>query len=281
MQGIFNIAEGVRYTYSICISDGPPRPFPYLLLKYANLSSFYPHSVLSNSVPCPSLLPSPRPHTSPLPPNPTQQLYHARFVPLKRVVDVSTPHKHKPHRNPWLHWAGVALLTYGGLAAAGLTHRHLAKQGKSPLGPVLKDPVAQAVVNTVDAVGQSAVNLVSTAAEAVQDPGQAAAVIKQAAKKGVSATVQGSSQVAAAVGRGVDKVKGVVAREGEEVGSSSGSEGVVHGEVPSRRHRSVFTRARDVVVKRTLSVGAFLSRPFTHVLGHQVRGTVAETLGAF
>jgi len=260
-------------------------PFPYMIAQLRKpvvslslLDSTQNCHALSNPLLCTSPL-SPHPHLT-TPTHPTQQLYHARFVPLKRVVDISTPHK--PRRNPWLHWTGVALLTYGGRAAAGLTHRHLAKQGKSPLGPVLNDPVAQAVVNTVDAVGQSAVKVVSTAAEAVQDPGQAAAVLKQAAKKGVNATVQGSSQVAAAVGRGVGKVTGMVAQEGEEVGSSSSSnEGLVHGEVPSRRHKSVFARVRDGVVKRTLSVGAVLSRPFTHVLGHQVRGSVAETLGAF
>lgn len=208
-----------------------------------------------------------------------------RFVPLRRI-DLSKPQQQqqqkKKRRNPWLHWGGVALLTYGTVAAAGLTHRQLKKQGKSPLGSVLNDPLAQAVVDTVDAVGQSAVKVVSTAADAVQAPGQTAAVIKEAAKKGVSATVQGSGQAAAALGRQVGRVAGRMGvGNGDEADGNSSSEGVVHGEVPPRHRRNVFVRVRDGVVKRTLGLGVLLSKPFTHVLGHQVRGTVAESLGAF
>lgn len=153
----------------------------------------------------------------------------------------------------------------------------------------MQDPVAQAVVGAVDAVGQSAVKVVSTAADAVlpvvQSPGQTAAAIKNAAtkgvsvaKKGVSATIDGTGQAAAVVGRQVGKVAEKV---GGQNGADSGSDGWVHGEVPPRHKQNVFARVRDGTVKRVLGAGVFLSRPFTHVLGHQVRGTVAETLGAF
>lgn len=205
------------------------------------------------------------------------QLYHMRFTPLRTIFTLSTAQPRK-RRNPWLHWAGVGLLTYGTLAAAGLAHRRLAQEGKSPLSQ-MKDPVAQAVVGAVDAVGQSAVKVVSTAADAVQSPGQAAAAVKAAAQKGVSATVEGSGQAAAAIGRHVGKTA-------QSFGADSGADdpsGVwgVHGEVPPKHKKNVFARVRDGAVKRTLGLGVFLSKPFTHVLGHQVKGTVAESLGAF
>jgi hypothetical protein len=214
------------------------------------------------------------------------------FTPLRAAVTL--PHApHKPRRNPLLHWAGVALLTYGTVAAAGLAHRHLAHKGQSPLGQI-RDPVGQAVVGAVDAVGQSAVVLGRTAKgavqeaagavqDAVQDPKQTAAAIKGAAQKGVSATIEGSGTAAAAIGRGVGRVGRATQSAlggGDEAGGVS-SEAVVHGEVPPRRRKNVFVRVRDGAVKRTMQVGVLLSKPFTAVLRHQVRGSVAETLGAF
>lgn len=225
--------------------------------------------------PCPLLT---HPHTR-------TQLYHMRFTPLRTMVTPVTAKPRKP-RNPWLHWAGVGLLTYGTLAAAGLAHRRLAEEGKSPLSQ-MKDPVAQAVVGDVDAVGQSAVKVVSTAADAVQSPGQTAAAVKSAAQKGVSAaqkgvsvTVEGSGQAAAAIGRQVGKVADKIGGAGSGADDPSDVWGV-HGEVPPRHKKNVFARVRDGVVKRTLGLGVFLSKPFTHVLGHQVKGTAAESLGAF
>lgn len=203
-----------------------------------------------------------------------------RFTPLRTMVH---PAKPKPKRNPILHWTGVALLTYGTLAAAGLTHRHLAREGKSPLGRVL-DPVGQAVVGAVDAVGQSAEKLVSTAAEAVQSPGQTAAAVRNAAKKGLSVAVEGSGQAVNVIGKQVGKVGGLaksVATNGGGEGDVSVSEAVVHGEVPPRHRKGVLTRLRDGAVKKTIAAGVFLSRPFTAVVGHQVKGSVAESLGAF
>jgi hypothetical protein len=152
--------------------------------------------------------------------------------------------------------------------------------------------VGQAVVGAVDAVGQSAVTLVSTAKgavqdaagavqDAVQDPKQTAAAIKGAAQKGVSATIGGSGTAAAAIGRGVGKVGRVASAALGGGNDAASSEAVVHGEVPPRRRKNVFVRLRDGAVKRTMHVGVLLSKPFTAVLGHQVRGSVAETLGAF
>lgn len=196
-----------------------------------------------------------------------------------------------------------------------LHNRHLAKHGKSPLGGRLNnDPLAQAVVGAVDAVGQSAVKVVSSAADAVQAPGQTAAAIKSAAAKGVSAAAdavqspgqtaaavksvaakgvntaaqgvsaaaQGSSQAVSVIGRQVGKVasRGVGGEEGDN-GPGSSSDVVVHGEAPPRHRKGLLRRARDGIIKRTLGVGAVLSKPFTHVLGHQVKSTVAESLGAF
>lgn len=208
------------------------------------------------------------------------QLYHMRFTPLRSMY---TPPKPTKRRNPLLHWGGVALLTYGTLAAAGMTHRRLAREGKSPLGQV-RDPVAQAVVGAVDAVGQSAENLISTAAEAVQSPGQTASAIKSAAMKGVSVTVEGSSQAAGVIGRQVGKVGKAAQSIGGKISDSADStpsDNLVHGEVQPRHRKNVFKRVSDGVVKRTLGVVAFLSKPFAAVLGHQVKGTVAEALGAF
>lgn len=211
------------------------------------------------------------------------QLYHMRFTPLRTMVHPEKTQQ-KKRRNPILHWTGVALLTYGTLAAAGLTHRHLAREGKSPLGQItgrVPDPVANAVVGAVDAVGQSAERLVSSAAGAVQSPGQTASAIKGAAQKGLSVAVEGSGQAAAVIGKQVGKVgglaKGVV--NGGEGDVSSGD--VVHGEVPPRHRKGVLKHIREGVVKRTLGVGVFISKPFTAVLEHQVKRDVAETLGAF
>lgn len=202
------------------------------------------------------------------------QLYHARFTPLRTMVHPAPPQK---RRNPLLHWTGVALVTYGTLAAAGLAHRRLAREGRSPLG--------QVVVGAVDAVGQSAERLVSSAAGAVQAPGQTAAALKGAATKGLSVAVEGSGQAAAVIGKQVGKVGGKVGQVAQSIANGdsdlTSSEAVVHGEVPHGHRKGVFARMREGVVKRTLGVGMFLSRPFTAVLGHQVRGTVAESLGAF